>query len=494
MNPNVILIILDSGRRDAFGAYGATGGYTPNFDRLASEGALLWDHQAAGSGSAQAHVSTFSGQHSARHRMVHNLCAVAGDLKAMPRLLRDLGYRTYGHSKASFIPPAGYEDQFGFDEMLYPGKSAAAAATKVGSPKERALDALRRWPWAFNTAKNLHGRIVGREGQLEASARYFDGHTSFRYLRDRLIAAKGQAPVFAYATILHPHTPYFPPKPYRDRVFQGAALDPQSLDLQYDFHGYMNGNYGDAAGGLDSLKKCYLADLIYGDEQLGRFTSELAEAGVLDDSILIVTSDHGEFFGEHGFINHGASVWKELFETPCLIRYPRAIRPGTVVRRLTSALDLMPTVFDLIGRSAWLREQTVQDGRPVDFTPGTDERMLVLDSPPAVLPERFRKYPNTLYTLSILFRAARSTEYKYMWQSNGIRRLFKVGDPEEPSHDQLDAHPDVAERLHAAMVRFYQDIVPGYDIAQYPVVISREVGARMTNPAVREELKRLGYM
>jgi hypothetical protein len=120
--------------------------------------------------------------------------------------------------------------------------------------------------------------------------------------------------------------------------------------------------------------------------------------------------------------------------------------------------------------------------------------MLVLDSPPAVLPERFRKYPNTLYTLSILFRAVRSTEYKYMWQSNGIRRLFKVGDPEEPAHDHLDAHPAVAEALHAAMVRFYEDIVPGYDIAQYPVVISRAVGARMTNPAVRDELKRLGYM
>ena len=495
MNPNVILIILDSARRDAFGAYGAAGGLTPNFDRLAAEGALLWDHQAAGSGSAQAHVSTFSGQHSARHRMVHNLCEVGADLKALPLLLRELGYRTYGHSKASFIPPAGYEDQFGFDEMLYPGKTAAAAGTKnVGSLRERALDALRKWPWAFNTAKKAYGKLAGREGQLEAAARYFDGHTSFRYLRDRLIEAKGRAPVFAYATVLHPHTPYFPPKAYRDRVLQGSPLDPQSLDLQYDFHGYMNGNYGDAAGGLDSLKKCYLADLIYGDEQLGRFTAELAEAGVLDNSILIVTSDHGEMFGEHGFINHGASVWKELFETPCLIRYPAAIKPGTIVRRLTSALDLMPTIFSLLGKSDWLQAKTVQDGRPIDFSEGTDDRVLVLDSPPAVLPERFRKYPNTLYKLSILFRAARSTDYKYVWQSNGTRRLFKVGDPEEEPFDRLQAEPEVAERLHEALLRFYQETSPGYDITQYPVIISRSVGARMTNPVVREELKRLGYM
>lgn len=492
MLPNVILIILDSARRDAFDCYGGAEGVTPEFDRLAREGALLWDHQAAGSGSAQAHVSTFSGQHSARHRMVHNLCEVGSDLRALPLLLRELGYRTVGHSKASFIPPAGYEDQFGFDEMLYPGKANGAAG--VGSLREQLLDRLRRWPAAFNALKAAYRAILGRERQLDAAARYFDGHTSFRYLRDQLIEWKGRAPVFAYATILHPHTPYFPPRSYRDRVLNGRALHPQALDLQFDFHGYMNGNYGDAAEGLRSLKACYLADLLYGDEQLGRFVRELSAAGVLDKSILIVTSDHGEMFGEHGYINHGATVWKELFDTPCLIRYPRRIPAGTVVNRLTSALDLVPTVFDLIDRREWFESQTAADGRPIDFSPGTDDRCLVLDSPPAVLPERFKKYPNTLYKLTILFRAVRSSQWKYLWQSNGERRLFRVGDPEEPAYDRSADQPALVERMHASMEQFYRNIDPRYNITQYPIVLSRTVGARMTNPVVREELRRLGYL
>ena len=212
--PSIILIILDSARRDMFGCYGSSLGLTPNFDRLASEGMLLWDHYAAGCGSAQAHVSTFTGQHSARHRMVHNLCEVRDDLLAMPRLLRELGYRTYGHSKASFIPPAGHEDLFGFDEMWYSGKASARA--RSGGVRDHALDLLRRWPWAFNTAKRLYGTMLGRERQLAASARYFDGHASFRYLRDRLAEHHGSAPVFAYSTILHPHTPcllYTSPSP-----------------------------------------------------------------------------------------------------------------------------------------------------------------------------------------------------------------------------------------------------------------------------------------
>lgn len=492
MYPNVILIILDSARRDAFGCYGSAAGVTPNFDRLAAEGALLWDHQAAGSGSAQAHVSMFTGQHSARHRMVHNLCDVHSDLKALPLLLRQLGYRTFGHTKTSFIPPAGHEDLFGFDEMLYPGKSTVSRST--GSLRDVALDRLRRFPTAFNAVKATYQAVVGRKRRFATAARYFDGHTSFRYLADRLAESRGQHPVFAYTTILHPHTPYFPPRKYLDQVFDGSRLHPQALEIQANFHAFMNGDFGEARDGLESLRKCYLADLLYGDEQLGHFVNGLREAGILDDSILIVTSDHGEMFGEHGIINHGATVWDELFSTPCLIRFPSAIAPRTVVRRLTSALDLVPTVFDLIGKWDWLASQTPVDGRPLAFGPGLDDRRLVLDSPPAVLPERFKKYPNVLYKLTVLFRAVRTSEYKYIWQSTGERHLFRVGSAEEPENNLCAQEPQMADALHQEMVDFYHTVDPGYDINQYPVKLSRAVGKRMTDPTVRAELRRLGYM
>jgi len=490
--PNVILVILDSARRDAFGAYGATGGLTPNFDRLASEGALLWDHQAAGSGSAQAHVSTFSGQHSARHRMVHNLCDVPPDLWTLSSMLKGLGYSTYGHSKASFIPPAGHEDLFQFDELVYPGKATVTRAP--GSMRDSGLDLLRKWPAAFNGLKSAYRAIAGRERQVEAAARYFDGHSSFRYLRDRLIAAKGKAPVFAYTTVLHPHTPYFPPRAFRQRVMGQSGVHPGAIDIQLNFHGYMNGDLGEAPEAMAALQQLYLADLCYGDDQLGVFTKELADAGVLDNSILIVTSDHGEMFGEHGIINHGATVWRELFETPCLIRYPKVVPAGTVVRRLTSALDFVPTVLSWIGQLEAVRGTTPFDGQPVCLDPGTDDRALVLDSPPAVLPERFKKFPNTLYKLSVLHRAVRTSEYKYHWISNGERYLWPVGVPETPDASRLAAEPGVADALHRRMEAFYEAVSPGYNIREYPVAISKSVGARMTNPVVREELKRLGYM
>ena len=211
--------------------------------------------------------------------------------------------------------------------------------------------------------------------------------------------------------------------------------------------------------------------------------------------MLIVTSDHGELFGEHGLANHGASVWEQLYSTPCLIRYPKAIPAGTVVRGLTSALDLMPTAFSLIGKEEWLADRTTLDGEPLRLDTQVDpDRALIVDAPPAVLPERFKQYPKLLYLLSIIARAARTSEFKYIWQSNGQKLLFRTGTPEDDQHNVLEEYPEIADDLHSRMVAFYEAVDPEFVIEQYPVAIGRTAGALMTNPAVRQELKRLGYM
>jgi hypothetical protein len=123
-----------------------------------------------------------------------------------------------------------------------------------------------------------------------------------------------------------------------------------------------------------------------------------------------------------------------------------------------------------------------------------DARSLVVDAPPAVLPERFRKYPNVLYMLSIISRAVRTSGFKYIWQSNGQHALFRTGEPEDAVHNRYESDPAAAQRLHDIMVAFYRHIDERYRLDQYPIALSRTVGARMTNPVVREELRRLGYL
>ena len=308
--PHIILIILDSARRDMFGCYGHPGGLTPHMDSLASEGLLLTDHYAAGCGSSQAHVSLFLGQHPTRHGMVHNLAEMNQPIVALPYLLRGLGYRSFGHCMASFIPPVGHEELFGFDELLYPGKKQAFKKRPL---QFQVLDRLRRYPVFWTTLKNLYTKLMGEERKIRAYAHLFDGTASLDYLFAKFKSESPTGPIFAYTTLLHPHTPYYPPKWCLDRVFKGEKIDKLSFKIQSHLHAWMNGDYGEAPSAIDSMRKCYQAELLYADHLVGQFAEKMKKAGWLENTIFIVTSDHGELFGEHGLLNHGASVWEELF-------------------------------------------------------------------------------------------------------------------------------------------------------------------------------------
>ena len=410
----------------------------------------------------------------------------------MPALLQELGYRTYGHGKASFIPPAGHEDQFGFDEMLYPGKHGASQ--RVIS-RQGVLERLRKFPALLNILKKAYSKVMGPERQIRVSARFFDGRESINYLLGKLRTAEPDRPVFAYATLLHPHTPYYPPRKFLNQVLQGKRLHPLSFQIQLDMHAYVNGNFGPAEEALESLRKCYQAEMLYADHLVGGFVESLKLEGLLGSTLLIVTSDHGELLGEHGELNHGGTAWEELLVTPCIIHYPEKINPGSSIARLTSGLDLVPTIFDLLGEKRWLESRTVLDGQSVFVHDGDPrDRYLVVDSPPLVLPGRLKQYPNVLYKGSVFQRVVRTLEYKYIWQSNGEYYLFQVGEPEIPENNRYHSEVDVVRDLHQKMLCFYESIDPNFKIDEYPIVLAKSAGAYLTNPLIRQELKRLGYL
>lgn len=477
--PNIVLLILDSARRDMFGCYGNDEGLTPNIDDLAANGLVCMDHYAASCGSAASHTSIFTGQHPARHGMLHNLCEIRQDLYPFPRLLKSLGYKTFGHCKMSYIPPVGYTDLFGFDELLSPGNMRNGTGGGM-------MDAIRARPALYRALKGVYSVFASDERKTRRSAEIQDGQDSVDYIIDRFYKHASGGPIFAYSTLLHPHLPCYP-----SDIFTKGRPHPDAFKIQQNIHAFANGSLDVSTEGVDSLRTLYKADLEYADCLVGVLVGHLILQGQLKNTMIIITSDHGELLGEHGCINHGAMVWEELFRTPCIIHWPEGIEPRRV-DHLTSGMDIVPTIFKLLGREDWLKSNVRIDGESTSSAIDW-KRLLVVDSPPAVLPGRYKKFPHLLEMVNVIRRVARTPDYKYVWQSDGKHQLYDMDRPDPEGENIIETRRPTANILHRGMVDFYEKIDPNFEIDKYPVPISPNIRERITDPVVRKELSKEGY-
>ena len=199
--------------------------------------------------------------------------------------------------------------------------------------------------------------------------------------------------------------------------------------------------------------------------------------------------------GEHGRLNHGRTIWEELVRTPCIIRFPKCFDAGQRYQALSSGLDIVPTLFDLLEERGFLDEQIPTDGQSWLIPESSmEDRFLVIDSPPAVLPERFKRYPKLLSQSGLIQRGIWQGNLKYIWQSDGQRFLFDYRREETPQNNLMHTESEEATRLHEKMVQFYLERDPDFVLDEYIVTIGNKAAGKIMDPSVRQELVRLGYL
>lgn len=322
---SVLLISLDTLRSDHLGLYGYERPTSPFIDRFFTEqGQYLSEFVAASSYTLPSHASIFTGQHPSVHG-VHQFDRrlVQGVNPMLTTLLRDAGYLTAAFTGGGFV---GYEYGFraGFDRF------------SIIDPLLTAEDRYRNhfprsWDRPFN----------------DAVYRKYDLDRVLGWITDRK-----DAPFFLFLHSFVAHN-YSPP-PGVLGLFDagceselGIGLNLHEIDTNEEKRRAL------APTDLDHLVHLYDATIRVADSALERLVAHLEAEGLLEQTILIVTSDHGEEFQEHGGLLHGRTLYEEQVRIPLLVRLPESLRstthrPGRV-EAAGHHVDLAPTILDLLG-------------------------------------------------------------------------------------------------------------------------------------------------
>lgn len=335
--PNVLLIIWDTVRAASTSLFGNPHRTTPVLESLATRGAVFERAMATASWTLPSHASLFTG------RYPHQLSAswlnpLDDETPTLAEALAAHGYRTAGFSANRIYGTREHGLQRGFSRYDDFGISFGELLRSGGLTKRLfEADGMRR----FLRQYARPGRRFAPEIRDEF----------FQWL-DR--GGNGH-PFFAFLNIFDAHEPYLPPAPFDTMFLQpghgrsglhetwSAGLG-SPLDLSQDQVARQLEQYEGAIASID--------------HDLGVLIEGLRRRGALDNTIVIVASDHGEAFGEHRTFSHGNDLYQNVLHVPLVVWYPPSVPAGTRVGSIVSLRDLPATIGDLTGTadSSWRLE------------------------------------------------------------------------------------------------------------------------------------------
>lgn len=365
-SPNIVLVMADQLAPHFTGAYGHTLVKTPHMDRLAARGARFDAAYCNAPLCAPSRFSFMSGQHVTRIAAYDNASEFPATVPTFAHYLRLKGYRTCLSGKMHFVGP---DQLHGFEERLttdiYPADHAWTPDWEM--PDER-ID-----KWYHNMDAVREAGVAATTFQIE-----YDEETAF-FARRKIFdyAMNKVAPFCMVVSFIHPHDPYVARPEWWD-LYDHDAIDMPGSPEAGDPHSrrLMKGIEADKVAVSDeevrNARHAYYANTSYFDSKLGDIIQALEESGQLDDTVIIVTADHGDMLGERG-LWYKMSFFEHSARVPLIVAGPGVV--NRTVSEPCSLVDLLPTFLDIAGgewpdlgmpldgRSLWLLARgAVQEG------------------------------------------------------------------------------------------------------------------------------------
>lgn len=436
---NLVICVIDAARADHLSGYGYPRETTPAIDRLAGQSFLFRRHFAPYPSTKPSTASLFTAQHADTH----------------------LAYGEKPLAANTFTLASGLE-RAGFRTVMFSSNPNASPAMGLGLDFQEVFDQTDVAPLVEGKWK----KFTLPQPLLTLFKRWLDRHRRERF--------------FAYVHFDPPHQPYLQPDEMTE-LFTGQQPP-----------GFTPGRYEFPVGDQQTLAKSphprlpewinlYDANLRFADFAVSELVRILREAAVFEDTVLVITSDHGEAFGEHGYLWHERGVYDELLHIPLLVRLPGGGK-SQEIDALTQTIDVLPTMLDLLRvpyPSASVQGASLLPVMAGSEAPVHDHIIARADGDPA----------------SYLVR---SDDWAFMLWGNGTwRALYDLQHDPEQRRNVIKDHPQVAARMLAQFRAFagqqrrkpLEFLEPG----AAPPAAGSPSPSRLSGEA-RKQLKALGYL
>ncbi|MHC4265650.1 MAG: sulfatase-like hydrolase/transferase [Planctomycetota bacterium] len=445
---NVVLIVLDTARADRFSFLGYHRKTSPHLDALAAESVVYTQAFSTCCWTLPSHASLFTGLFPSTAGATSETNQLPDFNKTLAEVLSRARYHTAGFSCNPWISEErGFTK--GFDEFHEMWRPKNRSGTKKRGKNEWAtIEKVTRWLSSRSNSKK---------------------------------------PFFMFVNLNAAHMPYKPPEPFCSSFLRGKyGLEKDNpvsrISGMWD---YLAGELKLTERELEIMSDLYDGEIAFSDYCVGTITEQLKTQNILDDTLVIVTSDHGENLGDHQLIDHLLSMYDTTLHIPLLIRYPQLFNAGTKFDGLVSLVDIAPTILDVCDINEKLVSHSQQaslanpNRAPLEFVFAENER------PNNGLKTMKKKYPDFDRTkMDYPMRAIRTDKHKFIWSVGYEKKLYNLSiDPHEVNNI-ADKKTYIRDK-HLAMLVKWEDQLPN------PKDTSFMVGK---DPESLEALRSLGYV
>ncbi len=436
MRPNLVIISIDTLRRDHLTMYGYHRNTSPNLQRLAATGVVFDNAIAANTNTAPSHASILTGLHTGTHGVVRNRLGLRRNVKTLASVLKEHGYVT-----AAF---------------------------------------LSGWTLARHTRLHRGFDVYDMEfnGRRPAPATWRPAQA---WLKQH---AKGDAPFFLFLHLFDPHYPYDPPRRFALRFLLGQKVL-ITRAIKRGLPG-LQAKLRLSQREVDEYVARYDGEIVAADRAVGRLLRELRLMGLKRRTLIVFVSDHGEtLFEREWAADHGGRAYDEQIRVPLVMRFADRRRAGTRVEAQVHHVDIMPTVLDELGVEGPKKMQGRSLLPLVDGT-AASPRSATAFSTARTEPLRVPEINAALLTKRQISTARlpslKLIEYP-MQNGQWHQQLFHLGTDPGERRDIAHRRPDEVKRLHLELDRWRRET--GLDLDLPSPKVSAET---------EEALRALGYV